>query len=383
MATNPWTIRLMILVGFIVVAQFSQTLAWLILTGCVLYLLFILAKNAGLFGQAAPAPSSSHTVPPAPPQHRDLRSICSSRETIQTFFEERIIGQPLACRVVADLLYKQAHLERGNRPFGIVCLAGPPGVGKTLMARVAHEFLFQSDPNAFLDINMAHYSHHHEANALFGTANSSQRGLLAKTLTAHPQGIVLLDEFEKAEPSVHKLFLEMWDTHKGYFTDRSDRSKISVRDTLFIVTTNAGGSALAQYPADSLPENELRSLCLAELEKAGFVPELLNRMDAIIPLTPLANEDVARVAANFIIAHLAENGLALSDGEIAISFLLKLIDEYESLGQRVSARDLIRSIRQALDDGIIAAKNQGARTVRIADRHGNIVVEPALAPTLT
>jgi ATP-dependent Clp protease ATP-binding subunit ClpA len=156
-----------------------------------------------------------------------------------------------------------------------------------------------------------------------------------------------------------------------------------VRDTLFIVTTNAGGSALAQQPADSLTESELRSLCLAELEKAGFAPELLNRMDAIIPMTPLANEDVARLAANLIIAHLEENGLALSDGEIAISLFLQLIDEYENMGQRVSARDLIRSIRQALDDGIIAAKKHDARTVRIADRHGSIVVEPILTPTLT
>lgn len=59
-----------------------------------------------------------------------------------------------------------------------------------------------------------------------------------------PNAVVLLDEFEKAHPDVHKRFLTAW--NDGFITETSDGAKIATDEAIFILTTNAASRRIGE-----------------------------------------------------------------------------------------------------------------------------------------
>ena len=63
-----------------------------------------------------------------------------------------------------------------------------------------------------------------------------------------PNSIVLLDEFEKAHPDVHKRFLTAW--NDGFVTEVSDGAKIATTEAIFVLTTNAASRRIGEIARD-------------------------------------------------------------------------------------------------------------------------------------
>src|SRR5262245_36111829 len=86
------------------------------------------------------------------------------------------------------------------------------------------------------------------ANALFGSpkgyVGSNTYGSLTAALRDVPNAVVLLDEFEKAHPEVHKRFLTAW--NDGFVTEVSDGAKIPTNTAIFILTTNAASRRIGE-----------------------------------------------------------------------------------------------------------------------------------------
>lgn len=106
--------------------------------------------------------------------------------------------------------------------------------------------------------------------------------------------VILFDEIEKADPVITRLLLQILDD--GRMRDDHGR-QVSFLNCYIILTTNAASEVyktIARYNADdqgsteAMREYEKVIKAAIESVSSGFPPELLGRLDAIVPFQPLS-----------------------------------------------------------------------------------------------
>ena len=126
-----------------------------------------------------------------------------------------------------------------------------------------------------------------------GYVGYGEGGVLTEAVRRRPYSVVLLDEVEKAHGDVHELFFQVFD--KGWMEDGEGR-KIDFRNTLILLTTNAGTDMIASLCADPelMPEPEGMAKALRDPLLKIFPPALLGRL-VTIPYYPLSDEMLGRI----------------------------------------------------------------------------------------
>jgi ATP-dependent Clp protease ATP-binding subunit ClpA len=284
----------------------------------------------------------------------------------------KVVGQNAICEDLAGQIRRRLALQQRGKPVGVFLFAGPPGSGKTYLGKVLATALTRK----LLHFDMTQYSAPgFAATSLFGApkgyVGSTTYGKLTGALKDAPDAVVLLDEFEKAHGDVHKNFLTAW--NDGFITEASDGRQIPTTGAVFILTTNAAVDALAdlsrQYAKDA---DELRRAAVSTLRAAGFAPEVLNRIDRIFVFEPLADLDIARVAALEIEQMILSYGLSVRQGGIDPQILVDLMSRQKKMGLGASARDLVRAIEESVADALIDARQRGVTSVALEDRDGTV-----------
>ncbi|MBQ3734664.1 MAG: ATP-dependent Clp protease ATP-binding subunit, partial [Bacteroidales bacterium] len=144
-----------------------------------------------------------------------------------------VIGQDESVVKVAKAIRRnRAGLKDPNKPIGTFIFLGPTGVGKTYLAKVLAEYLFDSQ-DSIIRIDMSEYMEKHTVSRLIGAppgyVGYEEGGQLTEKVRRKPYSIVLLDEIEKAHHDVYNVLLQVFD--EGQLTDGMGR-KVDFKNTI-------------------------------------------------------------------------------------------------------------------------------------------------------
>ncbi len=206
--------------------------------------------------------------------------------------EQGLKGQPKAVEALTQVLELiQAKCPPTGRPISTFLFVGPTGVGKTQAAKVLSEVLLGAD-STLLRFDMNEYIDGTAGERLLGSW-ARPEGQLTSRVRFRPFGVLLLDEIEKAHPTVHDILLQVLD--EGRLTDAGGRTTY-FHNLVIIMTSNLGVDRAARTPSFDPPDAEEQDLrYLREVERF-FRPEFVNRIDEIVVFQPLAPEHILQIA---------------------------------------------------------------------------------------
>ena len=146
----------------------------------------------------------------------------------------------------------------GEQPILSLLLLGPSGVGKTEAARILCKAIAPGQP--LPKINLGNYSSKDSLNSLIGSPRGymgSEEGELSRKIDSSDAGVLLVDEFEKAEPAIWNFFLDLLET--GTFTD-SQGMEHDLKGYTIVFTTNCPREKLSgTFPAELLSRFSLKA----------------------------------------------------------------------------------------------------------------------------
>lgn len=208
--------------------------------------------------------------------------------SIKKELDKHVLAQKFATEVIEQRLQIcVADLNDKTKPMSTMLFTGASGVGKTETVKQLARILFDDDRN-LIRFDMTEYANDDSLERF--------REQLTSRVWERPYSIILLDEIEKASAAVTRILLQVIDD--GRLSDQNGRETPFI-NSYIILTTNAGSEiykTIAQYNADDEGSGKIMKKYDALIRRSlssttgdnRFPPELLGRIDAIIPFQPLS-----------------------------------------------------------------------------------------------
>lgn len=269
-----------------------------------------------------------------------------------------VIGQDEAIKKIVKAIQRnRAGLKDPNKPIGSFIFLGPTGVGKTQLAKVIAQYLFDST-DALIRIDMSEYMEKFSVSRLVGAppgyVGYEEGGQLTEKVRRKPYSVILLDEIEKAHPDVFHLLLQMLD--EGRLTDSLGRN-IDFKNTIIIMTSNIGSRQLKDFGAGigfnvhsktAEDETEHAKYIVEKALKRTFAPEFLNRVDDVVMFNALSKEDIHKII-DIELKGLYDRVASLNY-KLKISRAAKEFIADKGYDVQFGARPLKRAIQKYLED---------------------------------
>jgi len=281
---------------------------------------------------------------------------------LEQTLHKRVIGQDEAVTAVAKAVKRgRVGIKNPNRPVGSFLFLGPTGVGKTELAKTLAEALFGKE-DAMIRVDMSEYMEKHSVSKMIGSppgyVGHDDGGQLSEKVRRNPYSVVLFDEIEKAHPDVFNILLQVLDD--GHITDSQGR-KVDFRNTVIIMTSNAGAKAIVEpkklgfaAKEDAAEDYKKMKNNVMEEVKRLFRPEFLNRIDETIVFHSL-NEEHMKKIVGLMCRELAERVDRQMNIKLKIRDSVKKFIVEKGTDKKYGARPLRRAIQNELEDKLAEA----------------------------
>jgi MoxR-like ATPase len=238
---------------------------------------------------------------------------------IKTTYSDAIIGQEDVLRRLLVSLYPLCKTNC-DKP-AVFLFYGPTGVGKSetalFLSRVIGQKILRKQLSMFNTSEFASY--------LFGGRHS--QNCFAKDLMERESNIILLDEFDKANPVFHSAFYQFFD--EGVYEDRNYRAE--VKNAVIVCTSN--------YRSQQ------------EAREALGAP-LFARFEAVVGFDALSRDTILKIMDkeyNACLETLESDELGRISSEAISSRLLELVDKIGN------SRQIKRVVRNAISEALLDA----------------------------
>ena len=275
---------------------------------------------------------------------------------MEQILHQEVVGQDEAVRLISSAIRRsRVGISSPKRPMGSFIFLGPTGVGKTQLAKTLAKFLFGTE-EALIRVDMSDYMERHNASRLVGSppgyVGYEEGGILTEQIRQKPYSVVLFDEVEKAHHDIFNLLLQLLE--EGEIQD-SLGHKVSFRNTVVIMTSNAGARKIsaenrlgfATSKDGLLSYDEIKSNAMEELKRL-MPPELLNRIDDVVVFGSLTKDQVNKI----LDIQLADLQTRLSEKNIDLT-LLPAAREYlveKGYEPSMGARPMRRLLQKQIED---------------------------------
>lgn len=315
---------------------------------------------------------------------------------VESFFNDRIIGQTNAATTIANILQANAvgFKQPNKRPIANVFMLGPTGVGKTETVITLAEYL-HNNRNHLIRVDCGEFQHSHEVAKLIGSPPGylghretapalSQEALSSVTSDKNKISIVLFDEIEKASDAVHRILLGIMDNG---VLNLGDNRKVFFNNSIVFFTSNIGVTQNKSYnfvKEETKPNTEKVAEFKTAVQKV-MPPEFINRIDSFIVFDNLTQTDINKIVDLMLSKVLIDT----EPDSVLRRIQLKLTNKLQNFlveagySREYGARYLARTIHQHIkmplakaecDDGLLTAAFYNNKLVKLDTKNGKTIV---------
>ncbi len=271
----------------------------------------------------------------------------STDSTVDVSFAKRVLDEDhdgltkVKTRILEYVAVKQLSPDVKNQ---IICLVGPPGVGKTSIAAS----IARAMKRKYARISLGGIRDEADIRGHRKTYVGAMPGRLVEAITSAGaiNPVIVLDEIDKLSSSLHgdpaSALLEVLDPEQNrYFRDHFMELSVDLSDCVFIATANS-------YDGIPLP--------------------LIDRME-IIELSAYSRTEKLQIAKNHLLPkQYKRHGLTRKQIKITDDALIELIDFYT---KEAGVRTLERAIASLCRKSAVKIAENNAKSVKITAKTVN------------
>ena len=261
---------------------------------------------------------------------------------------KEIIGQDKA---IEKLISLKKKIKLGYKNSHSLLFVGPSGVGKTKLATLFGKDLVNDN---IIKLDMSEYTDPASINKILGAppgyVGYEDNKNILEEIKNKPNSLLIVDEVEKAHPSIINLFLQILEDKK--IKDNKGRI-IRFDNVVVIFTSNIG------FDNDSIGFNSKTSNDIKTQLKSYFSIPFINRIDEIILFDNLNKFDIMK-----LVDIKLESLKAKYDGKIIVRFsdsikeeILELTD-YEKFGARQIDKVIDCEVENLIIDSLLNKENE-------------------------
>ncbi len=284
----------------------------------------------------------------------DVSMVGVSGQRLREVLAAELIGQEEAVDSIVAIMGTARRSAESQRPLRVLLFTGPTGTGKTFSAELISGALFGSTAK-LCRLNMSEYKDRHEIGRLTGAppgyVGHERPGALFAFIEGHPEGVILLDEIEKAHPDVREYFLQVFDT--GEALDSRGR-RASFGSYVFIMTSNALTKApqplgFARPTSGAVVDAERTEAAVREDLAMRLTPEFVARIDAVVLFKALSPQSLDALVRRYV-AEAADELRQVDGADLTVSD--EALEELSMRGQLQA--EGARGVRRLVDREVIA-----------------------------